>query len=66
MFSTVGDILSTVEVFSTVGDIMTTVGGYLEYRGDVQYRGGIHDAHGGYHEYHGGCSVPWREKSFVI
>ena len=35
------------------GDIMSTVGGYLEYCG-------------GYHEYHGGCSVPWREKSFVI
>ena len=28
-----GDILSTVGVFSTVGDIMSTVGGYLEYRG---------------------------------
>ena len=28
-------------VFSTVGDIMSTVGGYLEYRGGVQYRGGI-------------------------
>ena len=39
--STVGDILSTVGVFSTVGDIMSTVVGYLEYRGDVQYRGGI-------------------------
>ena len=25
---------------STVGDIMNTVGGYLEYRGGVQYRGG--------------------------
>ena len=33
---------------------MSTVGGYLEYRGDVQYRGG-------YHEYRGGCSVPWGE-----
>ena len=39
--STVGDILSTVGVFSTVGDIMINVGGYLEYRGGVQYRGGI-------------------------
>ena len=39
--STVGDILSTVRVFSTVGDIMINVGGYLEYRGGVQYRGGI-------------------------
>ena len=72
--STVGDILSTVGVFSTVGDIMinvggdimSTVGGYLEYRGDVQYRGGYHDARGGYHEYRGGCSVPWGEKSIVI
>ena len=27
--------------------------------GDVQYRGGYHDARGGYHEYRGGCSVPW-------
>ena len=34
-------VLSTVGVFSTVGDIMSTVGGYLEYRGGVQYRGGI-------------------------
>ena len=34
--------------------------------GDVQYRGGYHDARGGYHEYRGGCSVPWREKSIVI
>ena len=48
--------------------------------GDVQYRGGYHDARGGmfstvgdimmhvggYHEYRGGCSVPWGEKSFVI
>ena len=45
---------------------MSTVGGYLEYRGDVQYRGGYHDTRGGYHEYRGGCSVPWGEKSFVI
>ena len=50
------------------GDIMSTVGGYLEYRGGVQYcggyleyRGGYHDARGGYHEYRGGCSVPWGE-----
>ena len=27
---------------STVGDILSTVGGYLEYRGGVQYRGGYH------------------------
>ena len=45
---------------------MSTVGGYVEYRGDVQYRGGYHDARGGYHEYRGGCSVPWGEKSIVI
>ena len=38
---------------------MSTVGGYLEYRGGVQYRGGYHDKCGGYLEYHGGCSVPW-------
>ena len=36
-----GNILSTVGVFSTVGDIMMHVGGYHEYRGGVQYRGGI-------------------------
>ena len=45
---------------------MSTVGGYLEYCGDVQYRGGYHNACGGYYEYRGGCSVPWGEKSFVI
>ena len=33
---------------------MSTVGGYLEYRGGVQYRGGYHDKCGGYLEYHGG------------
>ena len=52
---------------------MSTVGGYLEYRGGVQYLGGYHDKcggyleyRGGYHEYRGdyleyrgGCSVPW-------
>ena len=58
MFSTVGDILSTVGMFSTMGDIMSTVG-------DVQYRGGYHDARGGYHEYRGGCSVQWRVFSTV-
>ena len=36
------------------GDIMSTVGGYLEYRGGVQYHGGYHDKCGGYLEYHGG------------
>ena len=34
------------------GDIMSTVGGYLEYRGGVQYRGGISSVPWG-------CSVPW-------
>ena len=36
----------------------STVGGYLEYRGGVQYRGGYHEFHGDYLEYRGGCSVP--------
>ena len=45
---------------------MSTVGGYLEYRGDVQYRGGFMMHVRGYHEYRGGCSVPWGKKSFVI
>ena len=31
---------------------MINVGGYLEYRRGVQFRGG-------YHEYCGRCSVPW-------
>ena len=52
MFSTVGDILSTIGVFSTIE-------GYHEYRGDVQCHGGYHDTFGGYHEYCGACSVPW-------
>ena len=39
--STLGDILSTVEVFSTVGDIMSTVGVILSIVGDAQYHGGI-------------------------
>ena len=48
---------------------MMHVGGYHEYHGGVQYRGGYHplkseyrggyhDTCGGYHEYRGGCSVP--------
>ena len=41
-------------VLTTVEDIMSTVGGYLEYRGGVQYRGGYHDKCGGYLEYRGG------------
>ena len=32
---------------SNVGVILRTVGGYLEYRGYFQYRGGYHDACGG-------------------
>ena len=58
---------------STVGDIMSTVGGYLEYRGGVQYRGGYHEKcggyleyRGGYHEYCGGCSVPWEENLLLF
>ena len=49
VFSTVGDIMSTVGGYLEYrggcsvprGDIMINVGGYLEYRGGVQYRGGI-------------------------
>ena len=69
--STVGDILSTVQVFSTMGGY-DKYGGYLEYRGvfstvgDVQYRGGYHDGRGGYHEYRGGCSVPWGKVFFYL
>ena len=37
--------LSTVEGVQYRG---STVGGYLEYRGGVQYRGGYHDKCGGY------------------
>ena len=37
----VGGILSTMGVFSTVGDIMSTVGGYLEYRGECSVPWGI-------------------------
>ena len=43
-----------------VGDVQYH-GVILSTVGDVQYRGGYHDARGGYHEYHGGCSVPWWE-----
>ena len=34
VFSTVGDIMSTVGVFSTIGDIMSTVGN-VQYHGDI-------------------------------
>ena len=36
-----GDILSTVGVFSTVGDIISTVKGYLEYCGGCSVPWGI-------------------------
>ena len=39
--STVGVILSTVGCSVPWGDIMMHVGGYHEYCGCVQYRGGI-------------------------
>ena len=43
-----GDILSTVGGCSVPwGDIMSTVGVILSTVGDVQYRGGYHDARGG-------------------
>ena len=43
------------EIFSTVGDIIINVVGYFEYRGGVQYRGGIHEYRGELnHEYRGG------------
>ena len=45
-------------VFGTVGDIMSTVGGYLEYRGGVQYRGDIMINVGDILSTMG-CSVPW-------
>ena len=41
-------------VFSTVRDIVINVGGYFEYRGGVQYRGGYHEYHRGYLEFCGG------------
>ena len=40
MFSTVGDIMSTVRVLSTVGGYHDACGKYHEYRGVVQYREG--------------------------
>ena len=79
-------------VFSTVGDILSTMEGYLEYHGGIswvlwgiswvpwgyhEYHGGyrvpwglsstmgVIEYHGGYHGYRGRCSVPWGE-SFVI
>ena len=60
MFSTVGDILSTVEVFSTVGGYHEYRGGYLEYCGGCSVPWGDIMMHvGGYHEYRGECSVLW-------
>ena len=74
MFSTVGDIMINVGGYLEYrggcsvpwGDIMSTVGVILSTVGDVQYRGGFHDARGGYHEYRGGCLVPWGTPSFEI
>ena len=46
VFSTVGgwDIMVHVgDIFSTVGHIMIHVGVYLQYRGGVQYSGGMHE-----------------------
>ena len=34
-------------------DILSTVGGYLEYRGGVPYRGYIMSTKEGYHKYRG-------------
>ena len=34
-------------MFSTLGDIMMSVEGYHKYSGDVQYTGGYHDKCGG-------------------
>ena len=41
VFSTVGGYHDKCGVFSTVGDIMSTVGGYLEYRGGCSVLWGI-------------------------
>ena len=70
--STVGDILSTVGGVQYHRGYHDKCGGYLEYRGGVQYRGGFVSTVGvilstvgdvlycgGYHEYCGGYSVPW-------
>ena len=66
VFSTVGDIMSTVGryleyhgVFSTMGDIMINVGDILSTVGVFSTVGGYHEYRGGYLEYCGGCSVPW-------
>ena len=55
MFSTPGDIVSTLEAYND------EFGGYHEHIGDVQYTGGYHeytgvynDECGGYHHYTGG------------
>ena len=39
MFSTWGDIMSTLGMFSTSGDIIMNVGGYHVHIRDVQYIG---------------------------
>ena len=40
-----GDILSTMGVFSAIREYHDKCGGYLEYHGGVQYRGGYHEYH---------------------
>ena len=65
VFSTVG-VLSTVGVIMMhVGEIPWYRGGYLEYRGGTQYRGGYHDACG-VSWVPWGWSASWGDKSFVI
>ena len=61
-----GDILCTVRVFSTVGDIMSTMEVILSTVGMFSTVGDIMMPMGGYHEYGGGCSVPWGIPSFII
>ena len=81
--SVLGGGLSTVGMFSTMGDIMSTVRGFLEYRGGYHDKcgdilsivgmfstvrdiifcnlstvGGSHDTCEGYYEYCEWCSVP--------
>ena len=54
IMSTVGHILSTVGVFSTVGDIMINVGDILSTMGVFSTMGDIMSTVGGYLEYRGG------------
>ena len=74
VFSTLGDIMSTPEVFITVGDTMSTMRGdtmmsvrdimstavvFSTLGGFDEYTGGYHDECGGYHQYTAECSVHW-------